>query len=257
MIGIFLYSYTQLLTKNLFTSFNLLLYFIHMKIQQFNYKEIFSFGWSKTRQHAWFLACTAMIYMLIMSAAKFTPGFDILVAILLSLSLLSLSLTIAKNESFTFSDLFNRLRSPHLVLKFLALTVVYIAAVSVLVMPFIAAMTISAGAMFMGQVVATGKLIALTTVTFILFVAGIYVSVCYKFYPYVLLENEHMSLVNIIKHTQKITCCNFWPLFAFLVMVSLLNIVGILLFGFGLIITLPISVFAFAHVYRKLEVHSH
>lgn len=243
--------------KNLFTSLIHLLYFMYMKIQQFDYKEIFGFAWAKTRQHAWFLVCTAMIYSLLISAAKLTPGLDIMVLLLISLSLLSLSLIIVKNESFSFSDLFNRLRSPHLVLKFLALTILYVAVVCLLVVPFVAAMTVSAGAMFMGQTVATAKLIAIATVTFILFVAGIYVSVCYKMYPYVLLENEHMSLVNIIKHTQKITCCNFWPLFVLLLLLSVLNLIGVVLAGLGLIITVPMSVFALAHMYRKLEVHSH
>ena len=230
---------------------------MHMKIQQFNYNEIFSFAWAKTRQHAWFLACTAVIYGLIMSAAKFTPVFDVLVALLLSLSLLSISLAMVKNESFTFADLFNKLRSPRLVLHFIALTALYVLVVCALTLPFIAAMTVSFGAVFFGAAVASGKLIALATVTFILFCVGVYVSVCYKFFPYVLLENEHMSLTHIIKHTRKITCCNFWPLFVLLILLSLFNVVGAMLAGLGLIITVPMSVFALAHVYRKLEAHSH
>ncbi|MBX3187845.1 MAG: hypothetical protein KF819_12550, partial [Labilithrix sp.] len=43
-----------------------------------------------------------------------------------------------------------------------------------------------------------------------------------------------------------------WRLFLFGVLLAALNVVGAFLLGVGLIVTIPISAFAMAHVYRRL-----
>lgn len=231
---------------------------MHMTKQHFNFKEIFSFAWAKTQQHAWFLACTFMIYAIIVSAVKLTPVLEQVTTLLLALSLVSLSLIIVRNESFSFGDLFNRLKSPRLVINFFALAALYAAAVLVFILPFIAAASITAGTLlFSGTTAVTSKLMTVLFSTFLLALPGIYIAVRFKFFPYVLLENEHMSILDIIKHTYKLTCCAFWPLFGLLILISLLNLLGMLAFLLGLIVTVPVSVLALAHAYRKLEGHSH
>lgn len=229
-----------------------------MTKQQFNFKEIFSFAWAKTQQHAWFLACTFMIYAIIMSAVNRTPVLEELTTLLLALSLLSLSLIIVRNESFSFSDLFNRLRSPRLVINFLTLTVLYAAAVLVFFIPFIATAGITINALLeSGSEALTSKLLSVLVSTLILTIPGLFVAVRFKFYPYVLLENEHMNIVDVIKRTYAVTCCAFWQILALLVALAVLNLLGLLAFVGGLIITVPVSVFALAHAYRRLEGHSH
>ncbi len=229
-----------------------------MTKQHFNFEEIFSFAWSKTRQHAWFLVCSFIIYAVIMSAVGLNPILQPVVSLLLALSLLSMSLVIVRNESFSFETLFTRLRSPNLVLKFLALTILYVAAVSVFVIPFIASVSVAMGVLVFGGFAAlTGKLFTVLFTTLLMLLPGIYITVSFKFYPYVLLENEHMKIVDIIKHTRKLTCCNFWRLLGFFITLTVLNTVGFLAFGFGLLLTVPVSMFATAHLYRKLEVCTH
>ncbi len=227
--------------------------------QYFNFEEIFSFAWTKTKQHAWFLVCMAMIYAVIMSAVDRTMGLEEITALLVALSLLSMSLIIVRNESFSFSDIFNRLRSPKLVLNFLALTVIYIAAICIFVMPFIAAfmLTVNTAMTNGGFSAVPSKLIVVILTTLVLLLPGIYVSVRFKFYPYVLLENEHLNIVDVIKHTEKLTRGHFWQLFIFFIMLAVLNILGALAFMVGLFLTIPVSVLAVAHVYRKLQGHAH
>jgi uncharacterized membrane protein len=94
-------------------------------------------------------------------------------------------------------------------------------------------------------------------VSTIFLIPGIFITIRFKFYPYVLLENEHFSLLDVIKHTYKLTCCVFWNLLWFLIILSVINILGFLAFTLGLIITIPISIFSLAHLYRQLETHSH
>lgn len=229
-----------------------------MTKQQFNFEEIFSFAWSKTKQHAWFLACAFIIYAVIMSAVRFVPLLEQLIGLLIVLSILSMSLIIVRDHSFSFEDLFNRLRSPNLVIKFIVLTVIYVAAVSIFVIPFIAALSVTLGAIFLGGFSAlNGKLFMVLLSTLALLIPGIFVSIRFKFYPFVLLENENMKIVDIIKHTYKLTCCVFWQLLGFFIVVAVLNTLGFLAFGVGLILTVPVSILAVAHLYRKLEHHTH
>ncbi len=229
-----------------------------MTKQQINFEEIFSFAWSKTKQHAWFLACMFVIYAVIMSAVRLVPFLEQLTALLCALSLLSMSLIMVRDGSFSFEDMFNRLRSPNLVVKFLVLTVIYVAAVSVFIIPFIAAMSITIGSVFLnGFSALNGKLLMVLLTTTLMFVPAIYIAIRFKFYPYVLLENENMKIVDIIKHAYRLTCCAFWQLLGFFVIVAVLNTLGFLAFGVGLILTIPVSVMAVAHLFRRLEHHTH
>ena len=77
-----------------------------MTKQHFTFKQIFDFAWVKTQQHAWFMICAFVIYGVILNAVKHTGLFELLVVVLTSLSLLSISLIIARNESFGFSNLY-------------------------------------------------------------------------------------------------------------------------------------------------------
>jgi hypothetical protein len=227
-----------------------------MTKQHFNFDEIFSFAWSKTKQHAWFIACTFMIYAVIMSAVRFVPLLEQVTGLLVALSMLSISLIIVRNESFSFADLFNKLKSPRLVINFFALTVIYAAAVMIFVLPFVATASITAGTMLAGGEITT-KLLTVLLTTLAMLIPGIYIAVRFKMYPYVLLENEHMTIVDVVKHTYKLTCCAFWQLFLLLIALTILNIVGALAFVVGLALTIPVSIFAFAHAFRKLEGHAH
>lgn len=228
-------------------------------MKDLNILEILHFSWGKTRQHAWFLVCSALIYGVIMSAVKATPILGLVVSLFVALSLLSLSLIIVRGESFSFADLFSRLRSPTLVLKFFVLTFVYTVVVGLLVFPFVASSSLAFASFFLtGDItVMNNRLLSLLLVTFLMFSFGVYVSVCFKIYPYVLLENEHMKMIDIVKRTYRLTSGSFWKLFFFLITLSILNLLGFILLGVGLLITVPISVFALAHLYRKLEGHSH
>lgn len=227
-----------------------------MTKQHFNFDEIFSFAWSKTKQHAWFIACSFVIYAVILSAVRLVPVLDVVVAMLIAFSMLSMSLIIVRNEGFSFADLANKIRSPKLVINFFALTVLYGAVVSFLVVPFVITSSLAIGA-FMAGVAFNAKLMTVLAITTAMLIPGVYVAVRFKFYPYVLLENENLDAVQLIIKTHKLTCCATWPIFKLLIVLTLLNVVGFLAFGVGLVLTVPVSVFAFAHAFRKLEGHAH
>lgn len=229
-----------------------------MKKQQFNFQEIFSFAWSKTKQHAWFLVCTVIIYSVILSAVRMAPVLEQVTIFMVAISMLSISLLIVRNESFSFADLFTKLRSSKLVLTFTALTLIYMLAVSVFIIPFIAGIIVTISKFLVyGSYILTKRLLLVLFGTMLLALPGIYIAVRFKFFPYVLLENENMSVLEVINETSRLTCCKFWSLLWFFIILFVMNFLGFLLLGFGLIITVPISVFAVAHLYRNLEGHIH
>jgi uncharacterized membrane protein len=195
-----------------------------MTKQHFTFKEVFRFGWLKTKQHAWFTTLTALIAFILTSSVRHMPVLELLVASLVGLSIVSISLTIARDQNFSFSDLYKPILSPYLVLKFLALTAVYVVAVSLGLLLFI--------------------------------IPGLYLAVRFKMFPYVLIENENATLKDLIKMTYKLTYGHFWKVLGFLVALSLFNVLGALVFLVGLVITVPVSIFATAHVYEKLKNHT-
>jgi hypothetical protein len=195
-----------------------------MTKQHFTFKEVFKFGWLKTKQHAWFSALTALMVFILMSSVRHVPVLEMLAALLVCLSIASISLTIARDQNFSFSDLYKPVLSPYLVLKFLALTAMYVVAVSIGLILFV--------------------------------IPGLYLAVRFKMYPYVLIENENATLKELIKMTSKLTYGHFWKVLGFLIALSILNIVGAMVFLVGLVITVPVSIFATAHVYEKLKNHT-
>lgn len=227
-----------------------------MTKQHFTFREVFNFGWLKTKQHYWFLLCTFVIYGIAASAVERTGWFEVLICLLAGLSLVSMSLVIAKNESFDFSTLFDKLRIPRVVIKFLLLTLLYVIAIAIFLVPFVASMVVMGNSLASGLSLSNlpARLFGVIFVTALLTIPAIIVSVRFKFYPYVLIENDHLSFVDTIKHTFKLTQGYFWKIFTFLILISIFNILGAMSV-IGLLLTIPISVFAMAHFYRHLAGH--
>lgn len=195
-----------------------------MTKQHFSFQEVFKFGWAKTKQHAWFIVLTFIIAGVCMSAVKLNPVLDMIVSMMVGLSIVSISLLIARDHHFTFHDLYTPLLSPKKVLKFAALSVLYVVAVGI------------------------------GTILFI--VPGIYVATRFQFFPFVVAENENTHIKDLITMSYKLSHNHFWVILAFLVLSALLNIAGALFFLIGLIITVPITVFANAYMYIRLKEHS-
>lgn len=195
-----------------------------MTKQHFSFQEVFMFGWAKTKQHAWFIALTFIIAGIIIGAVKFMPVFDTVVGLMVALSIISISILISRDSVFTFSDLYTPLLSPKRVLKFIALTILYALAVVV--------------------------------GTICLIIPGVYIATRFKFFPYIAIEHENASIKDLIKMSYKLTQNQFWIVLGFLILATILNLIGALLFVVGLIITVPVTLFASAHMYNKLKEHN-
>jgi uncharacterized membrane protein len=58
-----------------------------MTKHHFSFQEVFTFGWAKTKQHAWFTALTFIIATILISSVKFVPLFDAIVSLMVGISM--------------------------------------------------------------------------------------------------------------------------------------------------------------------------
>jgi uncharacterized membrane protein len=89
----------------------------------------------------------------------------------------------------------------------------------------------------------------------LLIIPGIYFAIRFSMSRFAVLEG--MSVLESFEKSTKLTEGHKWELLLFFLVVIAINIVGAIPFGVGLLVTIPISILAFAEVYLKLKHHSH
>lgn len=86
----------------------------------------------------------------------------------------------------------------------------------------------------------------------LIIIPGILWAVRFSFSPIILIDTK-MGPVKAMKESYAITKGSFWHLLGFWLVIIILNIIGMVLVGIGLLFTVPISMFASIQVYRKLS----
>ena len=64
--------------------------------------------------------------------------------------------------------------------------------------------------------------------------------------------DKKLHPIDALKESYRLTRPHVWPLFVFMLALLLLNIAGLLALVIGLLVTMPVSLIATAHVYKKL-----
>ncbi|MDR3559687.1 MAG: hypothetical protein P4L62_04135 [Candidatus Pacebacteria bacterium] len=85
----------------------------------------------------------------------------------------------------------------------------------------------------------------------LLIVPGIIWSIKYQFFAYLIID-KNMGPLEAIKKSGEITMGNKGNLFVLGILISLINLVGVLCAFVGLFATIPLSLLAMVYVYRKL-----
>ena len=86
----------------------------------------------------------------------------------------------------------------------------------------------------------------------LLIVPGIIWMVKYQYIIY-LITDKKMGPMEAMRNSAQITDGVKWELFAFLLLLGVINMVGFLLFLLGLFVTIPVTMVAMAYMYRKLS----
>lgn len=86
----------------------------------------------------------------------------------------------------------------------------------------------------------------------LLIIPGIIAGIALMFTPYLVVD-KHLTPIDAMKESLRMTKGNRWELFLLMLALLLLNFLGMFAFFVGLLVTIPMSMLAIAHVYRILE----
>lgn len=86
----------------------------------------------------------------------------------------------------------------------------------------------------------------------LLIIPGLILAVRLSFSPIIVVDTN-LGPIRSLKESYAITKGKFWKLLLFWLVIGLINLLGLMVFGVGLILTIPVSLFASIFVYRKLS----
>ncbi len=86
-------------------------------------------------------------------------------------------------------------------------------------------------------------------------VPGVIFALRLQFVPYLIID-KNLDAVSAVKHSWEMTRSHTLDLLGFLAVSILINFLGVLFLFVGLLVTIPTTMVAHAHVYRKLEHHN-
>lgn len=201
-----------------------------MSEHTFSKKEALSFGWTTVTNNFLFFVGLVLIFWgvpgffsYIAESVKDTEPLYFLIlfvnwilSIILGLGLIYISLVFCDGKKPRYRDF---LKPAHYFFRFLGASIIY------------------------GLIVFVGLLLFI--------VPGIIWSIKYGLYRYLIIDKD-MGLFESIKKSGEITMGSKWNLFLLGLLLGLINVLGVLALGIGLLITVPISLMATTFVYRKL-----
>jgi len=231
----------------------------------FTIKEVVNYSWEKVKKHLGFFILMFFIVFLISYTPEFINEFVIkedelsvvgflfylvfwFLQILVSIGIVRVCLDIVyeKTEKPKIKNLF---LNSDLFIKYLLTSILY----SVFIFLFpgtILAFFILTFALKVNTIVYIIRIIlCILGVAFLIFM--IIYSVRLSFYPYFIVEG--FGIVESLKNSYKITKKLVWSLVVLGFVLGLINLLGLLCLGVGLLVTVPISYIAMTYVYKKIK----
>lgn len=92
-----------------------------------------------------------------------------------------------------------------------------------------------------------------TIVGFILFVIPGIIAIVMLCFTQFLVVDKGLGPIPAIKESYRLSKGHWLQIFLFLLVLLVMNIIGALLILVGLLVSIPVSIIAFAHVYRKIS----
>ena len=86
----------------------------------------------------------------------------------------------------------------------------------------------------------------------LLIIPGIYLAIRLHFYGWVIIDKEVGPFAALDKGWA-VTRGAFWDIFLLMIVLFLVNLLGVLALGIGLLVTAPLSLVALGYAYRRLE----
>lgn len=191
----------------------------------FSIKESLKQGWQKTKEHVELCLSTTLVLLVAGSLVGEGSGLGtfllalalIVVTIIIRIGYTKIFLRIHDGESPRFIELFQEYK---VFWRYLGVSILFPLAV-------------------------LGGLI-------LIIIPGFIWAVRFSFSPFIVVDMK-IGPVAAMKESYAITKGQFWKIFGFWIVVALVNLLGLIIFGVGLLISIPLTTLAAVHVYRKLS----
>lgn len=199
----------------------------------FSTGEAISYGWKKTKEQFKFLALTLIIFIASTSFPGILADFfrnngspflafisslaGWVLQLTVSLGIVFILLKIVEGKKAFYKDLFAKIN---------------------LFLPFLF------GSILSSIIIVVGF--------FLLIIPGIYFSLKFQYFTYAMVD-KNMGPIDALKESGRITKGTKWKLLFFNIVLMLINILGIMAFGIGLLLTVPTTMLANTYVYKKLS----
>ncbi len=199
-----------------------------MTEKELSLSEAIGFGWNAMKDNLWFFVITFLILLGItlvqgmLTSGQSFASFLFLIAfyavnMIVGMGIIKVSLKLVDGQKPEYSDLY---ASYPLFWSYLAASVLF---------------GIMAGIGYM-----------------LLIIPGIIVSLQFGMFGYLVID-KGSAAIQSLQQSSKVTNGAKWNLFGLGLLSILINIIGLLLLGIGLIATVPTTLVAWAYAYRKLS----
>lgn len=195
----------------------------------FSIEEALRDGWKKTKEHFSFLFLILVITFAVGSVLSIVSKGDpsdpfvmvwnivsFVVQIIISIGFIKIFLYIFDGKEAVVKDLFRHYK---LFWKYLFVSLLY------------------------GFIVLLGLIV--------LILPGIYLAIRYSLASVLIIDRD-ISVMQAFSESARLTHNTRWKILGLMIVLALVNLLGLLLLGIGLFVTIPITTLAFIFVYRSL-----
>lgn len=189
-----------------------------MHKHDFSIKELLEFGWSKTKTNYWFILQVMIIAGLAYGASRFLGPVSVLVGFAVGICITTVALMLVHGHTPALTDLFAKYKGYTTYLNYAIVSVIN------------------------GILVVGGF--------FLFIIPGIFFLVKLQFAKTLVVDKD-MPALDALKKSWEMTNGNFWPLLGYILVIALINFIGAIPLGLGLLVTVPVSILASLKLYNK------
>ena len=230
----------------------------------FSIKEAFTFSWKKFKE-TWHILVPVTIIILIISVltsgdsdGDITPSMGIIqfvwfiAQIFISMGLVYMSVRIVRGEKIAWTDF--KVAAKYF-WKFLGaailLLIPLVVVIGILMAIFVGSIFLNAGSLGgLAGVGIVGMIVGLAV-----FVGILWYIMAFYFYQYAVID-QNKGPMGALKESFRMTKGTRWKLVGFTLLIGLFNLVGMIPFLLGLIVTTPMTIIMYAYVYEKVRMHA-
>jgi hypothetical protein len=226
----------------------------------FSIRESLKFGWAHTKQHSGLLFKVLLVLftLQVLSAIVTSALEGTLIGVLATIAIgiggfvvgvgfTLITLRIAQGKHVEFKEIIPPMQMlwHYFAASFLVGLIIFGSVLGIV-------LAMGAVSIALGGTMAMFPLLTIIAVLAALMVVS-YFAVRFSMVRFLVLDG--VGITASLERSTKLTKGHMWKLLGFLIVLVLVNMLGMIAFLVGLLVTIPLTMIAYAHVYQKLHAH--